>query len=292
MTFVRQDQQIVVASSGRWAVEASPGSALCSWQHSFCRQLWMRNGPMFTPDVRTVPAYAASASGPLARVRAYLGVPLEGQDGQLFGTLCAFSGREQEILSDGLALAQLIARMLSTILAREQFARARSEDAAAAYALVERDALTGLLNRRGWEAQLAREDNRCQRNRAVGSALALAVGDARAGDNSGEDHLTRCTTALKADGRPGDLLARVGGNDFTVLAVECDSAGATALSSRLRARLHAAGVTASVVSATRHPDESLLDTWHRAEQALGRGAPTAASGDLRLLDHAGPWVTT
>lgn len=199
-------------------------------------------------------------------------MPLESQDGQLFGTLCAFSGREQEVRSDDRALTELVARMLSTILAREQFAHARSEDAAAAYALVERDGLTGLVNRRGWRAQLASEDSRCQRDGTVASVLALAVGDARAGDKPGEDHLMRCAAALRVDGRPGDVLARVGGDDFTVLAVECDPAGATALSSRMGARLHAAGVTASIVSATRHADESLLGTWHRTEQALGRRA--------------------
>ena len=65
-----------------------------------------------------VPAYARCAAGLAADVAAYLGVPLVGRDGQLFGTLCAVADRAQPLsAARGLATAEFVARMLSTLLA-------------------------------------------------------------------------------------------------------------------------------------------------------------------------------
>jgi GAF domain-containing protein len=55
-----------------------------------------RRAPVVAPDVSSVPAYAQVAVGPLAQVRAYVGVPLEGDDGVVFGTLCGFAGAPQD----------------------------------------------------------------------------------------------------------------------------------------------------------------------------------------------------
>ncbi len=73
---------------------------------------------MLAPDVLRFPAYAAVATGVLARVRAYVGVPLEGDAGSFFGTLCAFAGTPQpRPPKDLLSAVELMGQMLSTILA-------------------------------------------------------------------------------------------------------------------------------------------------------------------------------
>jgi GAF domain-containing protein len=149
VTHVQDGDQTVIASAGHWAALASPGTAF-SWRDSFCLRMIEQQGPTIAADVLTIPGYAPLATGVLARVRSYVGVPLEGDEGALFGTLCAFAGEPQpEALGEALSLVELVGQMLSTILAREQQAAARSQDAASAYALAERDQLTGLLNRRG-----------------------------------------------------------------------------------------------------------------------------------------------
>ena len=271
VTAVEGSQQTVVAASGGWAGFAPAGTTF-PWTDSFCSRMVGREGPVVAPDVAVVPAYAQVAVGPLADVRAYVGVPLEGEDGVVFGTLCGFAGQPQdEGLSGCLTSVQLVGRMLSTILAREQFAQTRSQEAAAAYALVERDALTGLRNRRGWESALEQENTRCQRYGAVASVLTLEL-DAPppSADAGADDRLGRCAEVLRRSCRPGDVLARLDRREFGVLALECDPVSARALLTRLRVALRTAGLSASAGAATRRAGEHLDEASARAVEDVRR----------------------
>jgi diguanylate cyclase len=275
VTAVQEDSQSVIASAGTWAGVAVPGTTF-RWQDSFCIRMVERKGPTVAPDVQAVAAYAQAAVGPYAAVRAYVGVPLEGDDGTVFGTLCGFAGTPQtEQLGGCLGQVQLVARLLSTILAREQFAQARSSEAAAVYALVERDALTGLRNRRGWESALQQEDIRRSRYGGTSSVLALdldqlAASDAPPGPAAVDDLLVRCAEVLTRSCRPGDVLARIGTYQFAVLALECDPVAARALLARLRVQLRTAGVAASTGAATRRAGERLAQVWQRADAEAGK----------------------
>ena len=259
VTAVRDGTQTVVAAAGTWSPAAPPGLTY-PWQDSFCLRMVERRGPVVAPDIAAVPAYAEVAVGPLADVRAYVGVPLEGDDGVVFGTLCGFAGAPQDDGWDGaLGSVRLVGRMLSTILAREQFARARSQEAADAYALVERDPVTGLRNRQGWDAAVEQEDTRCRRYGSTASVLVLALAP-----DGPQDSTSRCADVLARSCRPGDVLARLGTSDFAVLALECDLVAARALHARLRVQLRNACLTATTASATRRSGERLADTWTRA----------------------------
>lgn len=266
VTAVRAGAQTVVAAAGTWAPQAPPG-ATYPWQDSFCLRMVERRGPVVAPDIAAVPAYAELAVGALAGVRAYVGVPLQGDDGEVFGTLCGFAGTPQDpSLSGSIGSVRLVGRMLSTILAREQFARARSQEAAAAYALVERDPVTGLRNRRGWDAAVEQEDTRCQRYGATASLLVLDLGPAA----DAQDGIGRCADVLARSCRPGDVLARLGTGEFAVLALECDLVAARALHARLRVQLRTAGLAAATAVATRRPGERLADAWTRAADEVAR----------------------
>ena len=257
VTAVRDSTQTVVAAAGAWAPQAPPG-ATYPWQDSFCLRMVERQGPVVAPDIAAVPAYAEVPVGLLPGVRAYVGVPLQGDDGAVFGTLCGFAGTPQDASLDrSLASVRLVGRMLSTILAREQFARARSQEAAAAYALVERDPVTGLRNRRGWDAAVEQEDTRCQRYGATASVLVLELDP----DATQDDAAGRCAGVLRRSCRPGDVLARLGTGEFAVLALECDPVAARALHARLRVELRTAGLPASTAVATRRAGEGLTDAW-------------------------------
>jgi GGDEF domain-containing protein len=279
VTAVRNTTQTVVAAAGSWSSAVPPGTTY-PWADSFCLRMVDRRGPVVAPDVAAVPAYADLATGPLAAVRAYVGVPLEGDDGVVFGTLCGFAGAPQPPSWDGsVGSVRLVGRMLSTILAQEQFARARSQEATAAYALVERDPVTGLRNRRGWDAAVEQEDTRCQRYGAAASVLALEL-EPGAG---AYDEIARCADVLARSCRPGDVLARLGTWEFAVLALECDPVAARALHARLRVQLRTAGLPAATAVATRRAGEPLADAWARAgvEVARERRRRPRASPDGR-----------
>lgn len=279
VTAVRDGEQTVVAAAGAWSSDALHGAAH-PWEDSFCLRMVERRGPVVAPDVAAVPAYAEAAVGPLEAVRAYVGVPLEGDDGVVFGTLCGFAGEPQDADWDGsLSSVRLVGRMLSTILAREQFARERSQEAAAAYALVERDPVTGLRNRRGWDAAVEQEDTRCQRYGAAASVLVLDLGTPALADAArSQDELPRCAEVLGRSCRPGDVLARLGTRDFAVLALECDLVAARALHGRLRVQLRTAGLAAATGVATRRAGEHLADAWRRAADEVGRERRRRAPG--------------
>ena len=292
VTHVTGDDQVVVAAAGAWSEMAAPG-AVFSWSESFCRRMVHREGPPVAPDVRTVPAYAAVAVGVLARVQSYVGVPLLTAGGELFGTLCAFAGTAQpEALHASAGEVALVARLLATILAGEELARERSQDAARAYALAERDALTGLRNRRGWDSALEQESERCRRYGCSASVVLVDVGRAvsapAAAGGAGrgaEEHqdvadavLTQAASVLQGNTRPGDVVARWG-EEFGVLAVESDMVTARALQRRLLVALRSVGVPARAGTATRRHGEGLADTAGRAGAAAARsGRRTVRSG--------------
>ena len=271
VTAVEQDLQTVVASAGPWAEFAPPGLTF-SWQQSFCLRMLERQGPTVAPDIGDVPAYAAVAVGPLAPVKAYVGVGLESDEGEFYGSLCGFAGAPQsDELAGCLDAVQLVGRMLSTILAQEKIARTRAEEADAAQALAERDAVTGLRNRQGWAAALEQEDARCQLYGTTASAVVVAL-DGPLGGGPDDDHarLLLGAQAVAATARPGDVVAHLGDGHLAVLLVEGGPVAARALITRLRVALRTAGVSAAHGAATRRTGERLHQTVERAAEDARR----------------------
>ncbi|MDT4934981.1 MAG: diguanylate cyclase [Pseudonocardiales bacterium] len=266
-------EQRIVASSGRWAAKAPPGTAI-HWVDAFCRHMLEGRGPTFAPNTLNVPAYAEAGSGPLTQVRSYIGVPLLRAPDKTFGTLCAFSETTRpQSITDCRSVVEFVARLLSTVASMEAVAQERAEEAAHAYELLERDGLTQLYNGRGWQSALQREDKRCRRYGLAASVVSVDIDDLKAlnqrqGRQVGDDGVRRCAEVVAAACRPGDVAARPGGGEFTVLAVECDVISVRALVVRLRRALRSAGIPASVSGATRRTGEDLLETWHRAFEGM------------------------
>jgi len=141
------------------------------------------------------------------------------------------------------------------------------------------DALTGLADRRSWDAALAQAIDRCER-RGVPLSLALIdidhfkrVNDQR-GHAAGDDLLRATADAWRGVDVPGLVLGRRGGDEFAALLPGCTGPEALAVADRLCAVAPAAascGVTEHV------PGESAADVLRRtdaslyAAKAAGRG---------------------
>lgn len=118
VTRIEGNVQVVLAAV---PVGAAPLGVALRWDDSFCRQMVAGAAPRVATVTAAIPAYARCAAGLAAGVAAYLGVPLVDRDGELFGTLCAVSFRAQpRSAARGLATAEFVARMLSTLLAAGQ----------------------------------------------------------------------------------------------------------------------------------------------------------------------------
>ena len=108
-----------------------------------------------------------------------------------------------------------------------------------------RDPLTDLLNRRGFQVGF---DMELERARRADQPLSLIVGDLDRftrvndafGPATGDTVLRRVAEAIRGAKRGFDSAARVGGEEFAVLAPDCDEHGAYMLAERIRAAVHEA----------------------------------------------------
>jgi diguanylate cyclase (GGDEF)-like protein len=104
------------------------------------------------------------------------------------------------------------------------------------------DSLTGLSNRRHFDARLAEELERAVRYRTPLSLLVIDVDGLRAindrrGHEGGDLALRAVGQALRSTCRATDLGARTGGDEFAVLAPMTKAADALGLADRIRAAI-------------------------------------------------------
>lgn len=169
-----------------------------------------------------------------------------------------------------LALLELLAADAALALSREDLATELAQQAVT-------DPLTGLANRRRWDTELARETSRAARTGAPLSVLMLdldhfkAYNDTR-GHAAGDLLLRQTGAAWQQLLRTGDLLARVGGEEFAVLLPDCPADAAARLAAGLL-RAVPDGQTCSAGAAQYAGDdpEQLLA---RADAALYRAKST------------------
>ncbi|WP_432521337.1 GGDEF domain-containing protein [Kineococcus sp. SYSU DK006] len=136
--------------------------------------------------------------------------------------------------------------------------------------LARTDALTGLPNRRSWDAELGRELER-------GQPLAVALLDLdhfkrlndSQGHPAGDRVLREVAAAWRAVLPPGTSLARYGGEEFALLLPGEAAAAAPGLAERLRAACPAPQ-TVSVGLAHRRPGEGAGELLARADAQLYR----------------------
>jgi diguanylate cyclase (GGDEF)-like protein len=176
--------------------------------------------------------------------------------------------------SDGLSSLCMLASIcvsVSSVLWAMRLSRRTA--AAEASALV--DPLTGAFNRRGWDALIGRETARAQRS---GSAMTIFIMDIdefklindKYGHLRGDRILRDVAAAIRSSARAGDVLARVGGDEFALLAVDDGNNFSDTLLSRLDDALAPLGVRVSVGFATAEPESDVLDVMEQADQQMYR----------------------
>lgn len=109
--------------------------------------------------------------------------------------------------------------------------------------LADRDPLTGLMNRRRFQAELARWIPHAVRYRRALSLLFIDVDQFKyvndtLGHAAGDRFLAEIAASIARDMRDTDVLGRIGGDEFAVLLPETPCAGAILVAQRLLCSLH------------------------------------------------------
>lgn len=244
------------------------------WTDSFCSRMIEGQGPRIAPCVKSLPVYADAPIAERIQIGAYVGVPLVYSTGALFGTLCAIDPYQQPAaITEHLPLIELLAQLLSSILHTDLQLAEQARHAERLQTEAMTDALTGLYNRRGWNHLLNGEEQRC---RLYGYPACIIVIDLDGlktlndthGHGAGDRMLQRAAKAMQQAVRRQDVVARIGGDEFAILCVDCALDTGKQLKQRLHEQLRQVQVQASIGIAGRHPRAGLDKAWEEADRAM------------------------
>lgn len=203
--------------------------------------------------VRSHPAYAAF------NLEAYIGTAIRIR-GTTFGTLnfSSASARTRKFRAVDIDCLNIMAMWFASEIDRANLLCQLEQ-------LTRIDPLTQLLNRRGFEEDLSRCLARCNTCQEPVSALLLDIDNFKAindnaGYQAGDEVLVQISRSLRACLRPGDLIARIGGDEFVAILPGADQASAARVANDVRTRIAtSATFSVAVVSAAELTDlESLL----------------------------------
>ncbi|MFA9441001.1 diguanylate cyclase [Uliginosibacterium sp. sgz301328] len=190
------------------------------WDDTLCRRS-LDEGRTYTPDVSE--CWGDSSAARALGIRTYVSAPVRASDGLLLGTLCAASASRQPLAPASEALLQLFSKLMGTWLERERLVAQLSEanERLATYALV--DTLTGLPNRRAICDALERALAQAERD---GTSVLVGLVDMDRfkgindtyGHQVGDLFLRECAQRLQASLRGMDMIGRLGGDEFGVIA--------------------------------------------------------------------------
>jgi diguanylate cyclase (GGDEF)-like protein len=304
---VGTDHSSIVSADGRIVVTSRPGGE--------GRHLW--NAPGRTP--RAMVSGDGSGEPPSLLDREVTGTEWVSLDGQKYvvvrrqlpnsdWSLVAFKKERTQVANRLLGIVitlllcavvltyfvamqrQLSAESYITVKRREAEGRAREMAKRA-----DTDALTGVLNRMGFNDAISRELSRARRYQQT---LSVAIADIdhfkkvndEFGHPVGDQVLVRTARLLSSCVRESDTVARWGGEEFAVIAPMTTEEGAASLAEKLRTIMAAThlgpkeAVTASFGVAELRPDDTVETLLQRADAALYR----AKQSGRNQVCRAGP----
>lgn len=246
-----------------------------AWTESFCSRM-AAGAKHVVRNSRADPEYSDLETA--ETVGAYAGYTIGDDRDGIFGVLCGVRSaplREDEGVDE--RLLSLLSELLTTQLALSRHVDRERRSLELAEALAQTDALTGALNRRGWDRVVADAQERLD---AFGDPVAVAVIDLDGlkalndthGHAAGDAMIVRAADALRAVSTPASHVARYGGDEFMILSNGIAPSRLEAGFGAFARALSDAGVGASIGLAA-------------AEPGIVSVAAAIAAADVRMYAH-------
>ena len=221
LTLVRADEQV---QEVRYALNTKPGFAIpegieVPWADTLCKRS-LDEGRMCTTDVPVT--WPDSETAAALGIVTYVSVPVRLADGRLWGTLCAADNVAQSGAQAQLPTLTLFARLIAGEVERSAAMARERAQASHAQLQADTDELTGCSSKRTVLPWLTRQLDALQTGEVVAVAFVdidrfKAVND-RLGHGTGDELLATLGLRLLGAARAGDLVARIGGDEFVLAA--------------------------------------------------------------------------
>lgn len=215
---LEQSAQHILYARNSAALQIPEGVSV-DWSDTLCRRA-LDEGRLYAADVAD--RWGDSAAARAMGIRTYMSSPVRTFSGSLYGTLCGASAEHKPLVTGSEHLIAFFARLIAEHVEREQLLQQLQQANNELSRQALSDPLTGLPNRRALMLELHRLFSLLKR---TGHPLLIsfidldgfkAINDTH-GHDAGDLLLQTMAQQLAGALRSGDLLARVGGDEFVAV---------------------------------------------------------------------------
>ncbi|XAG71129.1 GGDEF domain-containing protein [bacterium 19CA06SA08-2] len=215
---LEQSAQHILYARNSAALQIPEGVSV-DWSDTLCRRA-LDEGRLYAADVAD--RWGDSAAARAMGIRTYMSSPVRTSSGSLYGTLCGASAEHKPLVTGSEHLIAFFARLIAEHVEREQLLQQLQQANNELSRQALSDPLTGLPNRRALMLELHRLFSLLKR---TGHPLLIsfidldgfkAINDTH-GHDAGDLLLQTMAQQLARALRSGDLLARVGGDEFVAV---------------------------------------------------------------------------
>lgn len=215
---LEQSAQHILYARNSAALQIPEGGSV-DWSDTLCRRA-LDEGRLYAADVAD--RWGDSAAARAMGIRTYMSSPVRTSSGSLYGTLCGASAEHKPLVTGSEHLIAFFARLIAEHVEREQLLQQLQQANNELSRQALSDPLTGLPNRRALMLELHRLFSLLKR---TGHPLLIsfidldgfkAINDTH-GHDAGDLLLQTMAQQLAGALCSGDLLARVGGDEFVAV---------------------------------------------------------------------------